>query len=144
MKNVIAGSLVLMALAACGNNGGVAAPGATSGEANLGAVTTESVVGHYSGALPCPDCKAISTQLDLADDGKYKIDEVFEGRENNNVLNSEGTWTLDARLGRLTLRPTPEGWAERVFKVESASALRPLDGNGNAYSDEGLNDLRKK
>lgn len=151
MKNIFVGAMFLLALTACKQSevesGSVPASAPAQGVASAPsqpAVTSEALIGIYGGALPCGDCKAVNTRLELLADGKYKVNEVFDGRVDNNVLDSDGTWTLDSAANLLTLNPTAQDWADRVFKVKGSSVLGPLDGAGVEYSTDGVNDLRRE
>lgn len=151
MKNIFVGAMFLLALTACKQSevesGSVPASAPAQDVASAPsqpAVTSEALVGIYGGALPCGDCKAVNTRLELLADGKYKVNEVFDGRADNSVLDSDGTWTFDSAGNLLTLNPAAQDWTDRVFKVKSATVLSPLDGNGAEYSTEGANDLRKQ
>ena len=148
-------TVIAAALAACGNTG----PAPTSDpETPIPAASTDSAAstevavplveptqqnlpGVYAGRLPCGDCAAVVTKLELSGDGTYKVNEVFEGKPGGATLDSDGTWTFDVATRRVTLDPTAQDWQDRVFEAVNTGALRPIDARGVAYSSEGVNDL---
>lgn len=154
ISKIVAITLVAIALAACGNSGTgtndqaqapVPAP-ATEPVAEPVAApvvepTMENLPGTYSGTLPCGDCKGVITKLELIADGSYKVNEIFDGKGEGSMLDSDGKWSFDSASRRVTLDPTAQDWQDRVFEATGTAALRPLDGNSVPYSTEGLNDL---
>lgn len=145
---VIAINVVAFALVACGNNSTdkqeqAGAPSTSAvNTAPAGELTQASLPDAYSGTLPCGDCKGVVTKLNLLEDGTYTLHETFDGKEKGGMLESKGKWALDVATRRATLDPLAQDWEDRVFEVVASGALRPLDGNGAPYSNEGLNDLQ--
>ena len=151
IREIVVINLMAVALAACGNSGGgneaqvqavSADPSAATAAVLVVEPTQENLPGTYGGTLPCGDCKGVVTKLELLADGSYKINEIFDGRSDNAVLDSNGKWAFDPDSRRVTLDPTAQDWQDRVFETLVTGALRPLDGNGTPYSSEGVNDLR--
>ena len=154
LSKIFAINLVAIALAACGNAGNgtndqapAPAPATESiavpTPATVVEPTMENLLGTYSGTLPCGDCKGVITNLELLADGTYKLNETYDGKVGDgSVLDSAGYWAVDLTTKRLTLDPAAKAWEDRTFNIVSAGHIRPLDIQGNAYSAEGLNDLR--
>ena len=154
ISKIVAINLVAIALVACGNSGTgndgqTQTPAPATESAPVAAPTPvveptqENLPGTYSGMLPCGDCKGVITKLDLLADGTYKLNETYDGKVGDgSVLDSTGKWAADLAAKRLTLDPAAEAWEDRTFNIVSAGHIRPLDMQGNAYSTEGLNDLR--
>lgn len=148
LSKIVLVGLVAVVLVGCGNSGNegqeqapaqVAAPVTVP----VAEATQQDLPGIYSGTLPCGDCKGVITKLELTTDGSYKVNEVFDGKSGDgSTLDSDGKWTFDQASHRLTLDPTAQDWQDRQFEVVSVGVLRPLDGNGDAYSTEGANDLK--
>lgn len=55
---------------------------------------TANIIGTYSGNLPCVDCDAIKTVLQLNRDYSYKLVYFYEGKSNDAFV-KEGSWELD-------------------------------------------------
>lgn len=146
LTNIVWIGLTAAALAGCGNSGGTQdRTAASSGLATAPEVevTQQGLPGDYAGTLPCGDCAGVITKLELNADGGYKINEIFDGKSGDgSTLDSDGKWTFDQASRRLTLDPAAQDWQDRQFEVVGAGILRPLDGNGSAYSVEGANDLK--
>lgn len=152
MIRIASTSLLAAVLAACGNTGPASAekaraptasqPGAPTGvPVPLVEATLQNLPGVYTGALPCGDCAAVVTRLELLSDGSYKVNEVFDGKDAA-ALDSNGKWRFDAVTRHVTLDPAAQDWQDREFEALQTKALRALDGNGVPYSSEGANDLK--
>lgn len=55
---------------------------------------TANVVGVYGGNLPCVDCDAISTVLELHRDHSYTLTYMYDGKSNDQFV-KEGKWDIE-------------------------------------------------
>lgn len=55
---------------------------------------TANIVGTYGGNLPCVDCDAISTVLELHRDHSYTLSYMYDGKSNDKFV-KEGKWEID-------------------------------------------------
>ncbi len=53
-----------------------------------------NVVGHYSGKLPCADCEAINTILELSKDHSYELRYVYVGKSSDKFIKN-GNWKIE-------------------------------------------------
>ncbi|TJZ61409.1 copper resistance protein NlpE [Sphingobacterium olei] len=53
-----------------------------------------NVVGHYSGKLPCADCEAINTVLELSKDHSYELKYVYVGKSSDKFTKN-GNWKVE-------------------------------------------------
>lgn len=53
-----------------------------------------NLAGNYSGDLPCVDCEAINTMLELHKDKSYVLRYVYEGKSEDQFI-KEGEWSID-------------------------------------------------
>jgi uncharacterized lipoprotein NlpE involved in copper resistance len=81
-----------------------------------------NVVGVYGGALPCVDCDAISTSLELHRDHSYTLIYMYDGKSNEQFV-KKGKWGIDKN--KLIL----DG-VDYKYKIES-ELLVQLDLSGN-------------
>lgn len=155
MKNIATISALTLMLAACGDNTPTAAESPTLPPVNTAdsvapveapapivEPTQQNLPGVYAGRLPCGDCAAVVTRLELLADGSYKVNEVFDGKSDSAALDSDGKWIFDSLTRRVTLDPTAQDWQNRTFEALNTGALRPLDANGAPYSASDVNDLK--
>lgn len=59
-----------------------------------------NIVGEYTGSLPCVDCQAINTLLELNRDYSYVLTYVFQGKSHDTFV-KQGYWKINKN--RLTL-----------------------------------------
>ena len=52
-----------------------------------------NLAGYYSGDLPCVDCEAINTMLELHKDKSYVLRYVYEGKSEDQFI-KEGEWSI--------------------------------------------------
>ncbi len=86
-----------------------------------------NIVGVYGGNLPCVDCDAISTMLELHRDHSYTLVYTYDGKSNDQFV-KEGKWEIDKN--RLIL----DG-VDYKYKIES-ELLVQLDLSGNEITGE--------
>ena len=53
-----------------------------------------NIIGEYSGNLPCVDCEAINTLLELNRDNSYILTYTFEGKSDNTFV-KQGFWQIN-------------------------------------------------
>lgn len=82
---------------------------------------SESVIGIYTGNLPCVDCDAISSVLEVKDDYSYKLTYMYEGKSDQE-FEEKGTWTISKN--NLILKGL-----DYKYKIENNSLLQ-LDLSG--------------
>lgn len=93
-----------------------------------------SLIGTYSGILPCADCSGINATLTLGPDGTYSQTYVYQGKNTN--FTEKGTYVLslgipqDTRATLVSLTPT-SGQAQYLSATNS-STLQMLDADKNA------------
>lgn len=87
--------LILMAVAlSCVNNQkSVAAKDKTESMEILSA----NLAGYYSGDLPCVDCEAINTMLELHKDNSYVLRYMYEGKSEDQFI-KEGEWSIKKNM----------------------------------------------
>ncbi|MFD2552998.1 copper resistance protein NlpE [Sphingobacterium tabacisoli] len=86
-----------------------------------------NIVGVYGGNLPCVDCDAINTLLELNRDHSYTLVYTYDGKSKDQFV-KEGKWEIDKN--RLIL----DG-VDYKYKIES-ELLVQLDLSGNEITGE--------
>ncbi|MBL1411298.1 copper resistance protein NlpE [Sphingobacterium faecale] len=86
-----------------------------------------NVVGVYTGNLPCVDCDAITTLLELHRDHSYTLTYMYDGKSNEQFV-KEGKWEIDKN--KLIL----DG-VDYKYKIES-ELLVQLDLSGNEITGD--------
>jgi len=101
--------------------------------ASLSKVSTPSVM-TYTGKLPCADCSAINSTLQLRSDGKYVQTNVYQGKNVPPQVET-GLWmtssqNVDAKNPKAMVYQLLAKGAQKVqnYLIESG-ALKPLDTN---------------
>lgn len=88
------------------------------------AAGTRFVLGHYTGVLPCADCRGINTKLILlaksqfdTGGGTFELSEEYVGtRDGNRTVETRGRWIL--------LRGTPTDVDATVYQLNAADSER--------------------
>lgn len=81
--------LIAVALSCVNNQKSVAAKDKTESMEVLSA----NLAGYYSGDLPCVDCEAINTMLELHKDNSYVLRYMYEGKSEDQFI-KEGEWSI--------------------------------------------------
>ncbi|MGN0002332.1 MAG: copper resistance protein NlpE [Sphingobacterium composti] len=81
-----------------------------------------NLAGIYSGNLPCVDCDAISTVLELHNDKSYVLRYSYEGKSSDQFV-KEGSWSIDRNVLSL------EG-VDYKYKINNENLVQ-LDLTGN-------------
>lgn len=81
-----------------------------------------NISGMYSGNLPCVDCEAIATLLELNQDNSYILRYIYEGKSDDQFI-KEGKWSVRKNMLHL------EG-VDYQYKI-TADFLTQLDLSGN-------------
>ena len=81
-----------------------------------------NISGMYSGNLPCVDCEAIATLLELNQDNSYILRYIYEGKSDDQFI-KEGKWSVRKNMLHL------EG-VDYQYKI-TANFLTQLDLSGN-------------
>jgi copper homeostasis protein (lipoprotein) len=85
-------------------------------------VLSANLAGYYSGDLPCVDCEAINTMLELHNDNSYVLRYMYEGKSEDQFI-KEGEWSIKKNM--LTL----EG-VDYQYKINTDYLIQ-LDLGGN-------------
>ncbi|MFZ4863829.1 copper resistance protein NlpE [Sphingobacterium sp. Mn56C] len=86
-----------------------------------------NVVGIYSGNLPCVDCDAISTVLEINRDQSYVLRYTYEGKSADEFV-KEGSWEIEKN--KLTLNGI-----DYKYKVGDENLVQ-LDLSGNEITGD--------
>lgn len=150
-KNIVVLGGVVLLLAGCQKSGQVkqvdvvASPEPTAAQvvesqysADTHVVTTETFIdsahnarnsldwdGTYKGVLPCADCSGIAVTLTLTHDGRYMLEETYQGKQEG-TFKSEGRFRWDQRGSVVTL----EGQSSQNQYFVGENVLMMLDLNG--------------
>ncbi len=57
-------------------------------------LVSANVIGEYLGSLPCVDCEAINTLLELRRDNSYKLTYTYEGKSDDTFV-KQGYWKIN-------------------------------------------------
>lgn len=90
-------------------------------------VLSANIIGGYSGNLPCVDCEAISTLLELNRDNSYVLTYTFEGKSDDTFV-KQGFWKINKN--RLILHGV-----DYKYKI-SGDKLFQLDLSGNEITGD--------
>ncbi|HLS38503.1 MAG TPA: copper resistance protein NlpE [Sphingobacterium bovisgrunnientis] len=85
--------LIAVALSCVNNQKSVAAKDKTESMDVLSA----NLAGFYSGDLPCVDCEAINTMLELHKDNSYVLRYMYEGKSEDQFI-KEGEWSIKKNM----------------------------------------------
>ncbi|WP_160068762.1 copper resistance protein NlpE [Sphingobacterium bovisgrunnientis] len=85
--------LIAVALSCVNNQKSVAAKDKTESMEVLSA----NLAGYYSGDLPCVDCEAINTMLELHKDNSYVLRYMYEGKSEDQFI-KEGEWSIKKNM----------------------------------------------
>ena len=84
--------------------------------------------GEYKGSLPCADCDAIKTKLELNKDKTFELSRKYVGIKNTEQKSKvEGSFTFDAKNPSIILLGAPEN--KKVFIGENYVQFLDEDGN---------------
>jgi uncharacterized lipoprotein NlpE involved in copper resistance len=86
-----------------------------------------NIIGEYSGDLPCVDCQAISTSLELNRDNSYVLTYTFEGKSSDTYV-KQGFWKINKN--RLILHGV-----DYKYKI-AGDKLFQLDLSGNEITGD--------
>jgi len=86
--------------------------------------------GEYEGVIPCADCPGIKLSITLKKGDEYKMDYVYQDKENGTHSES-GKFTWDETNTKITLKNAP---FEKYMVAENKLIL--LDGTGNIITGE--------
>ena len=86
-----------------------------------------NVIGEYLGSLPCVDCEAINTLLEVRRDNSYKLTYTYEGKSDDTFV-KQGFWKINKN--RLELRGV-----DYKYKI-SDDKLFQLDLSGNEITGD--------
>lgn len=118
-------SLSLLLLAACAAPPQSAPPQSAPPAAQT-AASAPDWAGRYSGRLPCADCTALATTLQLDADGNYLIQTRYEGKSEQ-LLGQRGRFDWDAVSSTVRLRGI-QGGPDRYRFVEGRLIQLDLSG----------------
>lgn len=90
-------------------------------------ILSANIIGGYTGDLPCVDCEAISTLLELNRDNSYVLTYTFEGKSNDTFV-KQGFWKISRN--RLILHGV-----DYKYKI-SGDKLFQLDLSGNEITGD--------
>ena len=134
MKRLLS-PLLLLALAGCHNAPPAPAPVPAP-------VDEQSIVGSYEGLLPCADCDAVRTRLNLTADGRYLLQETFTGKSTL-VFNDLGYWTFSRSNRHLQLQSGRRSYIVQ-FRAISPRVLQRLNRDGSDISGTDQNLLLQR
>lgn len=60
-------------------------------------ILSANLAGYYSGDLPCVDCEAINTMLELHKDNSYVLRYMYEGKSEDQFI-KEGEWSIKKNM----------------------------------------------
>lgn len=87
--------------------------------------------GTFSGTLPCASCPGIDTELELAADGAFQLDETYRD-EKDGQRKVDGTWTAEANDQHIRLDPNSKSEDDRLYEIVSHEEIRVLGKDGKA------------
>lgn len=90
-------------------------------------ISSVNLIGAYFGNLPCVDCDAISTVLQLGRDHSYKLTYTYNGKSDDEFV-KEGSWFV--KKNHLVLNGL-----DYVYKIEP-DFLVQLDLSGQVITGE--------
>ncbi|GAB3385762.1 copper resistance protein NlpE N-terminal domain-containing protein [Lysobacter fragariae] len=89
--------------------------------------------GTFTGTLPCADCAGVDAKIELAPDGSFKLNEVYQGPKGHTVA-FDGTWTAEENGKRVRLDPNSKAEPDRVYAVTSHEQIDQLDADGKTLA----------
>ena len=84
-------TLLLVSVSGCINNQKTSDAKEKSDNAEL---LSANLIGEYLGSLPCVDCEAINTVLELRRDNSYKLTYTYEGKSEDTFV-KQGFWKIN-------------------------------------------------
>ena len=109
----------------------VEASAPTSSEPVVSGASAENSLdwdGEYKGSLPCADCDAIKTKLELNKDKTFELSRKYEGIQNTEQKSKvKGSFTFDAKNPSIIVLGAPEN--KKVFIGENYVQFLDEDGN---------------
>lgn len=129
----------MLALAGCGRDAGLDAPGGATEPPATTADDGEPFDLAWQGVLPCADCAGIRTRLRLWRDAEgqaFELEETYLGAEGGNVFSTTGAWRLEpaADGGGEVYRLGPGGGAQGYALLPDGS-LQLVGADGRAPAD---------
>lgn len=91
------------------------------------ALTSLDFMGTYEGILPCADCEGIQTVIELGVGNSYVKKITYLGKDNNNVIETQGTFSWNDEGNTITLDDEPS--PNQYFVGENVLFHLDLDGN---------------
>ena len=128
IRPIALAALAAIGLSACQLSGG-AGYATFRSEAPV-PVSMASIAGTYDGRLPCADCSGLRTVLTLGADGRYRMEESYEGKPAKPIA-TRGSYRLDAARGVVTLDRAAGGRSVQVAG-DRAYVLAP---DGKRFAD---------
>lgn len=99
--------------------------------ADAPAFDQKAFAGTFSGTLPCASCPGIDTQLELAADGTFQLDETYQDQKDGN-FKLDGTWTSEDNGKLVRLDPNSKSEEDRLYEIVSPAEIRMLGKDGKA------------
>ena len=106
IRPIALATLAAIGLSACQLSGG--AGYATFHSETPAPVSMASIAGTYDGRLPCADCSGLRTVLTLGADGRYRMEETYEGKPVKPIV-TRGSYRLDPARRVVTLDRAGDG-----------------------------------
>ncbi|MCF1752899.1 copper resistance protein NlpE [Mariniradius sediminis] len=91
------------------------------------AVTSLDFMGIYEGVLPCADCEGIQTVIELGVGNSYVKKVTYLGKENSEVIETQGTFSWNDEGNTITLDSEPA--PNQYFVGENVLFHLDMDGN---------------
>lgn len=91
------------------------------------AVTSLDFMGTYEGVLPCADCEGIQTVIELGVGNSYVKKVTYLGKENSEVIETQGTFSWNDEGNTITLDSEPA--PNQYFVGENVLFHLDMDGN---------------
>lgn len=91
------------------------------------AVTSLDFMGIYEGVLPCADCEGIQTVIELGVGNSYVKKVTYLGKENSEVIETQGTFSWNDEGNTITLDSEPA--PNQYFVGENVLFHLDIDGN---------------
>lgn len=91
------------------------------------AVTSLDFMGTYEGILPCADCEGSQTVIELGVGNSYVKRITYLGKENSEVIETQGTFSWNDEGNTITLDSEPA--PNQYFVGENVLFHLDMDGN---------------
>jgi len=91
------------------------------------AINSLDYMGIYSGVLPCADCEGIQTTIELGSGNSYVKKIIYLGKEDQQVVETGGTFTWNDAGNTITLNEEIE--PNQYFVGENILFHLDIDGN---------------